>query len=351
MGKKARNLFFYLLGLLLFLAWSGAAQAGFGISPPYVRNGHLIPGSHYDQRIFLLRSSAEEDLQAEIEVKGEPVKNWISIDKGTSFILPKGKLRVPMIVSVDVPKEADVGTYKGHISIKVKPLGAAKTGVSVALGARVDIDLTVTNETYPDFIVRLAKIPDFEELKWPWNSWLLGRFFYKIRAELTIENTGNVPVAPSKVHLDVYDISKKNLLESSSDTSLKKIKPFSKETIVASFPTKLGVGQYWSKLKIYKGNQVVNYYEFVFNIVEPGALGKDYLGHWPWILGIGLFLLVALFVFILVKVRFWRLVFLAKKGFLLIFAPPWRWLKKTGKKLKKKFFQWLLKKAKDYEQD
>ncbi len=348
--KRTRNLFFCLL-VLLFLAWANIAQAGFGISPPYVKNSHLIPGSHYDQKIILLRSSANEDLQAEIEVKGEPVKNWVSIDKGTTFILPKGKLRVPMTVSVDVPKDAEVGTYKGHISIKVKPLGAQGAGVSVALGARVDIDITVTNETYPDFIVRLVKLPDLEEMKWPWNSWLLGRFFYKIRAELTIENTGNVPVAPSKVHLDVYDISKKKLLESTSDTSLKKIKPFSKETIIASFPTKLGVGQYWSKLKIYKGNQVVNYYEFVFNIVEPGKLGKDYLGHWPLILGTALVVLVGLIIFVLIKVRFWRLMFLAKRTFLFIFSPPWRFAKKTGRNLKKRFFRWLLKKAKNYEQD
>jgi len=245
MTKKAVKI---LLIFLLFITWTTAAKAGFGVSPPHVINHQLTPGSEYKEEIRLLRSDANEDLKAQVKVNAPEIEDWITIDKGEEFILPKGMLQVPMIITIAPPKGAELGNYQGHINVRVVPADeAAKIpGVSIALGARVDMDLALTNITYADFLVRVVSIPDFEKLGKPWSfkiwSWMFNKLFYKTRVVMNIENTGNVKTAPTKVTLDVLDITKTKKLESYEDKTLGKIKPFSTNKIEAVFPTKLDVG-------------------------------------------------------------------------------------------------------------
>ncbi len=348
-----RKLLAILLLVLFCLSWGSSALAGFGISPPYVKNDYLIPGSSYEQTISLLRSDAEEDLQANIEIDAPEIASWISIDKGTSFPLPKGELRVPMKVRVTVPGDAPIGGYQGYINVKVSSLSAGGPGVAVALGARLDIDLRVTNETKPDFVVRLVDIPDFEELEWPWNAWPLKYFFYRAKVSLEIENTGNVKIAPSKVYLDIYDINEKELLESSYDTRMKKVAPFSTETIFADFPTKLGVGQYWGKIKVYKEDQIVNSYKLSFEIKPAGSLPDNGLGKWPAILLGSIVVAAAIFLFLFIKFRVWRIfafmALLIWRIIQLFTAPLAGFISAAYKKYKKKLFNWVLNKAKEHE--
>ena len=350
-----KKLLLYVLTLLIGFSWGSYALAGFGISPPYVQNDHLIPGSSYEQEINLLRSSSEDDLQANLEIDAPEIASWITIDKGTSFIIPKGQLRAPIMVKINVPKGADVGGYQGHINIKVSSASVSGSGVSVALGARVDINLTLTNETFPDFLIRMVKMPDIEQLGWPWNTPILRWFFYRIKATIKIENTGNVKISPSKVHLDVYDLTEKNLLESNSDTWLSKIEPYSSKEITASFPTKLSVGQYWGKIKIYKGDQVVNSYKMAFTIAPKGSLGNNGLGRWPIILLTAAIVLLLLIIYTFIKLRGWRLfIFLSIVIFKLamkILGPLGRLAYKAFKSVKLKIFEWILQKAKEHEKD
>ena len=88
----------------------------------------------------------------------------------------------------------------------------------------------MTNVTYTDFLVKVVSVPDFEKLGKPWSfkpwAWLFDKLFYKVKVVMNVENIGNVETAPSKVTMEVYDITKQKLLESSEDKSLKKIKPY-----------------------------------------------------------------------------------------------------------------------------
>jgi hypothetical protein len=345
-----------ILLLLVSFCWGHTALAGFGISPPYVRNDYLIPGSSYEQKINLLRSSAEDDLQASIEVDAPEIASWLTIDKGMSFTLPKGELRVPMTVRVNVPKNAEIATYQGHINVKVASAESTGPGVAVALGARIDIDLRLTRETRPDFLVRQVVIHDFEELDWPWNKWPLKYFFFRVKSTLKIENTGNVKVAPTKILLDVYDSYRKNLLESSFDKSLKKIPPYSTMDITASFPTNLTPAQYWGKIKIYKDDQVLEAYDLTFRVYPKGGLGNNGLGIWPKILVGSIIAISLLILFILFKLRkpiwiilviiFYLIWNIVKK----IFSPIVRLLVIIYDAVKKRLFRWILKKAKEHEE-
>lgn len=307
--KLLLTILFAVFGVFI---WATATQAGFGISPPYVRTNKIIPGSHFEQRINLLRSSAEEDLQAIITINAPDIESWITIDKGTKFDLPQDELRVPMIVNVDVPNNAPLGTYKGNINIRIAPDEDRQGGgVAIALGARVDIDLTVTDETFPDFLVRVVTIPRIEMLGKPWNWPIFSWFFYRIEVMMKVENTGNVKIAPTRVHIDVYDILEKKLLESHDDRRMEKVEPFAIKEIKATFPTKLGEGGYWGKVKVYKGNSVVRNDKISFTIGPKGAYGngiKKY-GKWPWLMLSGLIALCLAIIFSLVKIKIWRYIF------------------------------------------
>lgn len=333
-----------------FLLWFNLAQAGFGISPPYVKSDKITPGTLYEQKINLLRSSAEEELTAEISVNAPEISSWITIDKGNEFTLPKGELQVPMIVRVDVPKNAEIAKYAGFINIRITPKGGGQGAVAIALGARVDIDLNVTNETFPDFLVREVSIPELEILKRPWNWPVFSWFFYRIKVVMRIENTGNVKIAPSKVHLEIWDLNEKVLLESRDDKTIDEVLPFQTNSVEATFPTKLKQGQYWGKVKIYKDAEVVRSDKIVVTILPPGSLpGGNKLGVWPWLMLSGIIALILLFFLLLVKVRIWRFIY----KIFYIFIWPARFIGEKLKKLlailKVKFWRWLHKKSSQYQ--
>jgi len=272
--------------VLFILGFAQVTWAGFGISPPYVINNKLIPGSHYEQRIGLSRSDPDEDLQVKVTMDLPEIESWISIDPGKEFIFPKGEKLIYMTVKVDVPEDAELKNYKGYIRVRVAPIEAIERGlIAVALGARIDVDLTVGKGEIFDFLVRLVDILDTKTKGWPLS------YFNKIRILMKVENKGNIESSPTKVHLDVYDIYEKNILESSDDIKLEKIKPFKIKEIFAEFPTKLEPDTYWGKVKIFKGDEISWEDKLLLTIEKVSFSTKD------WIIlggsGIGLLIILA----------------------------------------------------------
>lgn len=341
--------------LILPLILVRPVMAGFGISPPYVKNQQLTPGSKYVQSIMLLRSSAEEDLTAELKVNAPEIASWITIDKGTSFNLPKDQLQVPMNVTVTVPSGAELGNYKGSINIRITSANQNTTGVAIALGARLDIDLTLTNVANADFIVRVAGISNFEDLSWPWSLPMFKYFLHRIPVVLNIENIGNVKTGPSRLTLDIYDITKSTQLEKLENNSVEQVDPFSTKEVTTYFRTKLPVGQYWGKIKVYKDNIIVNSYEIAFTVAAAGSLGGNKLGILPWLLVGGYSLLILMILSLLIYFRSWRLIGKVLLLILLIirqpFKPLWRQFKESTNKAKKNFWRWLSSKVTQYHDD
>jgi len=238
---------------LLSFIFSQITWAGFGISPPYVSNDSLARGSVYEKKITIVRGDPIEDLKAEITINVPGASDWITIDKGNEFILPKGEKQVPIIVKVQVPKQAAYGAYKGSIRIKTSSLEALQKGtITIALGAQIDVDLNVSQQKIFNFIVRGVTPFDAEE---GYKKWI---FFFptKLVFQLRIENLGNIQCQPTKIVLDIYDSSKTNLLETVEASKIGSIKPFENNVILANFLTKLTPGSYYAQFKIYKNNEV-----------------------------------------------------------------------------------------------
>jgi len=298
-------LFFVLLVTLLL---PQTVLGGFGISPPYFVNKNLAKGSHYESKIILVRDDPVEDWEAEVEIEVPGAESWFSTDSGLNFILPKGEKQVPIIFSVDVPQEAEFGTYQGFLRIKTSAAPKSLEGgtVAIALGGRIEVDLEVSEKGIFDFKIWSVKVSDTEEGRDSWWFYLPG----KIKFTMKIENTGNITAGPTKVQFDIYDENKAELLESIETTEIEKIAPFETKEITANLFTKLKPGRYLVKFKIFKGEEVAQKGEgeLDLNIVPYGTI-PDYVGasffdlplkeQLP--LYIGIFLIFALIIFALVR--------------------------------------------------
>lgn len=271
--QSSKLILFSLLSLaLLVTPGLKTAWAGFGISSPYVKNDHLTPGSHYEKQIILSRGDPFEDWQATVKFNLGEIESWFKIDKGKEFILPAGQQQVPLIISVDVPKDARYGEYKGSITIETKSLKPPAGGtVAIALGGQIDIDIKVTKGGYFDFLVLAVKSTDFEEgFRNLFGRLIPSRFAFLIQ----IENKGNIKGAPTKVTMDIYDTQEKMLLQSLETRKIETVEPFKVKWINAYFKTNLPAGSYWAHYRIYKNEEIANEGKIHLSILRLGETRK-----------------------------------------------------------------------------
>ncbi len=268
---------FALILPVLFAVAVPSAYASFGVTPPYVKNTSLVRNSVYEQQILLVRGNPNEALAAEIVVDAPEIAPWIQIVEGNRILLPQGEQKVPMTVKVTVPDDAEFKQYTGRIRIKTVPAdGEVSPGaVNISLGALIDIELTVIDKEIKDFRVRRVSMGELNEGHKFW--WLF--FPGKINFETTLENTGNVDVAPSKIELQIYDFSGKVLLEETKNLGrIKKVKPFSTDTVTAAIPTRLPHGGYITRYKIYNDDQVKQEGDLSLTIHPYGTLQQAGFG-------------------------------------------------------------------------
>jgi hypothetical protein len=256
--------------LLILLGNAGVAAAGFGITPPYVDNNRLTRGTVFKQTINLVRSDPTDTLQADITINVPGAEDWITIDKGLEFDLPAGQNLVPIVVTVQVPQNADYKEFRGAIRVRTSSSGVvpAGGGVSIALGAQIDVRLEVVDKIY-DFNVRKVRLTDLETGRTKWGLYFPG----KIRFFMTIENTGNTLFGPTRVHFDMYDSSGENLVESTDNLNkIERIPAFETKEVVAELPTRLGPGLYIAKYTIYKEEEISQQGQLHVSISPPGTI-------------------------------------------------------------------------------
>jgi hypothetical protein len=265
---------FILAAIFACYALADVAYAGFGITPPYVRNDRLTQGTEYTQEIILVRGDPVEDLKAEITVNVPGANDWISIDRGSEFLLPRGEKQVAMQVTVRVPNNAPYERYQGIIRIRTLSPDPA-SGVSIALGAQIDVDLRVVDEIR-DFEVKRVQISEAEE---PRRFWWL-EYPGRIQFTMSIENTGNAPTAPSRVQLDIYDRRGNVVLETTYNTNtIEDVLPFETRETIAYIPTRLPPGAYLVKYSVFRfEDEVKRSGELTLSVLPAGTL-TAYVGY------------------------------------------------------------------------
>ena len=265
------------LPAFLFLVGAPIAHAGFGITPPYVKNTSLIRNSTYEQQILLVRGDPNTAQKAEVTVDAPEIASWIQVVEGDVIPLPRGEQKVPMTVRIVVPEDAEFKTYTGSIRIRTVPDDGAVTegAVSISLGALVDIELTVIDKEIKDFRVRKVGVGELNEGHKFW--WLF--FPGKIKFDMFLENTGNVDVSPSKIEFKIYERTGAVLLEETKNIGkVPKIKPYGTETVIAEIPTRLPAGSYVARYKIYNDDEVKQEGDLSLSVVPYGTLQQAGFG-------------------------------------------------------------------------
>jgi len=254
------------LVVVLILLIAGSCQAGLGISPSQWIEKHALRGSRIEKIFTLSRAEPKEDLYFKAEIEGE-IKDWIKIDKGLEFTMPKGEQQFPIKVIIDVPQDAEYRGYQGGVRLKSESKTETVEGIGVALHALIQIDLTVSEEEFLDYEILQIAIPKQEEGK-------------PLKVVLKIWNRGNVEAKPTKLTADFWDKYKSEQLESTEITDFSEIKavaPFSEGEITLSLPIQFEPEQYWANVKVYHDEEILKSEDIFFEIVEAGGLEKEIL--------------------------------------------------------------------------
>jgi len=257
--------------LLFVILGADLALAGFGVTPPYVRNTSLTRNSTYEQQILLVRGDPNVPLKATVIIDAPEIYDWIEIVGGTEFELPRGEQKVPMTVRVKVPEDADFKNYTGAIRIKTGAADDAglQSGVNISLGAQVDVDLTVIDKKIEDFRIRKISISDLNEGHK--LAWLF--FPGKIHFGMLLENTGNVDVSPSRVAFRIFDATGNVLLEETKHKGkITKVAPYATQEVFAELPTRLPAGTYIARYQIFNGEEIKQEGEVNLNVLPYGTL-------------------------------------------------------------------------------
>lgn len=268
---RSKNLArFLLVSCLGFVAFSGSVRAGgFGISPPQIIADGLLRGSEYEHTIYFVQSEPDQDLQVDLTVEAPGIADWISIDRGNSFVLPKDQQQFPINVKIKVPEDAELGKYDGYLMITTKPSEIKQvsegSSVSINLGGRIDFDLTVGNDIIEEFKVLSIDIKDIES-DWP------------LVAVIKVENTGNVPVTLDSATFDLFDKYDSSRLAFAQTEGFEAVPAYSTKEMTLKFPIdmKLGLGEYSGTVKLYKDEKVVKEMKTPFDVVPEGSLSYDY---------------------------------------------------------------------------
>ncbi|MFH0840881.1 MAG: hypothetical protein V1865_02790 [bacterium] len=297
---RLKTLNITVLIFVIFILTAKVALAGFGVTPPYVRNEKLSRGAVYEQEINIIRGGDNlPDQMATLEIDAPEVEDWITFSEGNEFLLPEGEKRVRIKARVEVPKRAKIGLYKGTIQLTAQPVGKLKQGsVNIVMGLQLSIYLDVIDLQIIEYKVIGLRVEDAMEQ----HKWLFFNRPGKIKMYFNINNIGNVEAGPDRITLDVYNNAKSELLASYVDKKIKKIKAFETKEVLAEFKTDLPEGSYRTDFKVYKGDEVINEGEVTFSILsyDRTQAKKKGLPFWAWII----IVLVVIVAFFYVKKRF-----------------------------------------------
>jgi len=254
-----------------FVFANNAEAGGFGVSPPQIVADNLLKGSVYERTVTLVQSEPDEDLQAEIIFDAPEIESWVSIDRGMSFTIPKGEQQFPIKIKISVPKDISMGKYRGYIRINTRPAIIKEVGegssVSINLGGRIDLDLTVGNNVIEEFEVIAIVMKDIES-GWP------------LLASVKIQNTGNVPVKLDRATFDLFDKYNTVRLGYAQTEEFEFVSPYTVKEAMMQFPIdlRLGLGEYSGTVKVYKDGKIVKELQTPFRVVEEGTLDYSFGG-------------------------------------------------------------------------
>lgn len=251
---------FIFIGILYIFGCTGRIDASsIGLSPGSIKNEYLLPGSHMEQEFVISRKEPISDDNISVEINTNGFDSWIKVDPGNNFILPEGEQNVSMIVSIDVPENAEFMYYDGSFKIVVQRENEGQ--VTLQQGIQANLNLKVIDEDVEEFEVRNMKIEDFSK----WSPLVL---------KMEVENKGNIKAALDEIMINILDTDG-NLIKEISTTDIPEIEPFTKEHISVSFEDPgIDVGSYSGEIFVYHNDDLIAESKSIFSVTAGDPLLK-----------------------------------------------------------------------------
>jgi hypothetical protein len=285
-------LFRVIILLSLILPNISFVQAGFGVTPPNIKEDRLVPGSTLRNIIYLVQGDPNRDIGIRVSVESADIENWISFpNTGMEFIIPMGVQQFPLLIQTSVPEDAELGVYKAFVRVSTIPNKVQGDGqVAIALGGRIDIDLTVGDDVFLEYKINSIKILDIKEGESP-------------RISVKLQNTGNVPASPQGASFELFNKFGNIRLAYAESSEFSKVLPFEESDSFLSFPIdiRLAQGEYWGHVKIYDDEgHVIKELKTVFNVTEK-KFSEGLI--FPILIGVGIAIVIFAIVIVILRIR------------------------------------------------
>lgn len=248
-----------VIGLVLWAP--GTLAAAFGVSPPWITNESLKPGSNFVYVIDLSSNELPEDMIINAEFSGDPeITEWLTIQNKGNLVMTKGRSIVPMSVSMNIPKDAKLGKYQGSLMVTLTPKNGLEEGITVLLGGNIKIELNVINYDVTDYTIHSIDANNITEGQ-------------AINLELKrIKNLGNTVITNVMTKVSIVEArTDKKVVNISADTLNTPVYPHTTVDAGLSFPAlDLKAGDYWLNVESFKDGESI-YENRIYFTVEPST--------------------------------------------------------------------------------
>lgn len=248
------------------LVWfvPGSLAAAFGISPPWIVNENLKPGSSFVYVIDLNTNDPAVNMKVKTTVTGDQeILDWVKVRNAGNLMMPKGEQHYPMYVELNVPPDATAGSYSGDIGVTVEPTsGLPENEVAILLGGHVAVNLDVVNYDVTDYWVKSIGLSPTVEGK-------------PILMDVTLKNLGNTPISKVDTNLKITDYNTGEFVTSLSGNQLgSMVYPHTVKQVELVVPTEgLESGEYWANVNALKNGQSI-YENRLFLEITDGKLNN-----------------------------------------------------------------------------
>ena len=267
--KIKKRLSLWLVAVMAFvLLIPGALAVSFGVSPPWIVNENLKPGSNFVYVINLSTNEPSRDMLVHTEITGDPeVAQWLKIRDQENLVMPQGEKLFPLYVEVNVPQEAPLGKYEGDVSVTITPKDKEEEGeIAIRLGGHIAAQLDVIDYDVTDYWVKSVNLEPI----------LAGKS--SLNLNVTIKNLGNTTLSEIETNLDVLNHETKELVAQASGGKLSApVYPHTMEERTLSVPIPdLKAGKYWVDVNVLKDGQV-SYQNQLYLDVEGKVTSEEEL--------------------------------------------------------------------------
>ena len=249
-----------VIGFVFFIP---RVLAAFGISPPWIVNENLKPGSSFVYVIDLNTNTPEQDMLVETEITGDPeIIEWLKIRDQEKLVMPKGEKHVPMYVEVNVPEDANLGKYTGDIGVTIVPMDRKSGSISIILGGHISVQLDVINYDVTDYWVKAVSLDPITAGQ-------------PINLNLAIKNLGNTPISNIETTVEISDYRTGDVVAKGSVDRLSSVVyPHTLKEVQMSLPMPdLEPGEYWTNVNVFKNRQSV-YQNKLYLEVKPLSISN-----------------------------------------------------------------------------